>query len=141
MIVGSSRAAARAAFTLMELLVVVMILVILAGTGGVIYMRYLEQARDQTARVQLQTLTQVVDTYMIRYGSYPPNLASLTQPMADGSKPYLEPTALLDPWQREYQYANPGSHHPTTGKPDIWSQGANPGDANSVIGNWSGMGQ
>jgi general secretion pathway protein G len=141
MIVRTSRAAARAAFTLMEVLVVVMILVILAGTGGVIYMRYLEEARKDSARVQIQSLTQVAETYALRYTSYPPNLASLTQPMADGSKPYLEPSALVDPWGREYQYASPGSHHATTGKPDIWSQGPNPGDANSIIGNWSGTGQ
>ena len=45
-----TRAAARAAFTLMEMLVVVAILVVLAGAGGVIYMRYLEDARRDTAK-------------------------------------------------------------------------------------------
>jgi general secretion pathway protein G len=141
MIVRTSRATARAAFTLMEVLVVVMILVVLLGTGGVIYIRYLEESRKDAARMQIGSLTQVAETYLIKYGSYPPNLASLTQPMADGSKPYLEPSALLDPWGREYQYAAPGSHHTTTGKPDIWSQGPNPGDASSIIGNWSATGQ
>ncbi len=52
MIVRSTRAAARGAsragFTLMEVLVVVMILVVLAGTGGVIYMNYLTGAKEFT---------------------------------------------------------------------------------------------
>ena len=34
---------------------------------------------------------------------------------------------------------------PSTGKPDIWSQGPKPGDASGVIGNWGlvvqGVGQ
>jgi len=140
MIVRTSRSAARrmvrAGFTLMELLVVVAILVVLAGTGGVIYMNYLEGAREDVARAQVQELTQAAEAYKIRYGDYPQNLALLTQPASDG-KVYLEPHALLDPWQRPYNYAYPGAHHTTMQKPDIWSGGK---DGNVQIGNWSGAG-
>ena len=62
MIVRTSRVAARstfrAGFTLMELLVVVALLVVLAGTGGVIYMNYLEGAKEDVAKSQVQVLIQ-----------------------------------------------------------------------------------
>jgi general secretion pathway protein G len=131
-----TRAAARAAFTLMEMLVVVAILVVLAGAGGVIYMRYLEDARKDTAKAQCKILAEAAESYNIRYGSYPPSLESLTTQMQDGSKPYLENTALIDPWGRPYQYQAPGSHHPATGGPDVWSQGGNAADPNGMVGNW-----
>jgi general secretion pathway protein G len=130
------RAAARTAFTLMEMLVVVAILVVLAGTGGVIYMRYMEEARKDTARAQSRLLAETADTYQLKYGDYPPSLQSLTQPMQDGSRPFLEESALIDPWGRPYQYQVPGTHHQATGKPDVWSQGANVADPNGAVGNW-----
>ena len=129
----AARRMVRAGFTLMELLVVVALLVVLAGTGGVIYMNYLEGAKEDVARAQAQEISQAAEAYRVKYGDYPQNLAALTQPTPDG-KVYLEPSALLDPWQRPYQYVNPGSHHPSTNKPDIWSGGK---DGNAQFGNWS----
>lgn len=131
--------AARAGFTLLEVLVVVAILVVMAGTGGVIYMRYLDDAKKDRARMDVRTLAGAVEAYMIRYGEYPASLAALTQPTPDGGRPSLEVGALLDPWNRQYQYAAPGQHgdHPLTGKPDIWSDGPQPGNAAGVIGNWA----
>src|SRR4051812_17072355 len=99
-----SRAVVRVGFTLMEVLVVVAILVVLAGTGGVVYIRYLEDAKKDQARIQLQAPTTAVETYQVKNGDYPASLAALTQPQPDGSKPYLEPSALVDPWGRPYQY-------------------------------------
>jgi general secretion pathway protein G len=128
--------AVRAAFTLMEMLVVVAIIVVLAGAGGVIYMRHLDDAKKDTARSQCKILGQTASAYQLKYGDFPASLEALTQPTADGGKPFLEPSALIDPWGRPYQYANPGSHHPATGEPDVWSQGASMADPNGVIGNW-----
>jgi general secretion pathway protein G len=130
------RAAARSAFTLMEMLVVVAILVVLAGAGGVIYMRQLDDAKKDTAKAQCHLLAQTAEAYYTKYGDWPGSLASLTQPTADGGKPYLEPSALVDPWGREYQYQVPGQHHASTGKPDVWSQGGNLADPNGSVGNW-----
>jgi general secretion pathway protein G len=131
------RVLARAAFTLMEMLVVVAILVVLAGAGGMIYMRYLDDARKDTARTQCKTvLAQAAAAYQLKYGDFPASLETLTQPTSDGGKPFLETSALVDPWGRAYQYAVPGPHHPTTGEPDIWSQGGNLGDPAGTIGNW-----
>jgi len=138
MIVRTSRVAARstfrAGFTLMELLVVVALLVVLAGTGGVIYMNYLEGAKEDVAKSQVQVLTEAAQMYQIKTGSYPPDLNTLTQPTADGKAASLEVSALIDPWQRSYQYQYPGQHHPGQNKPDVWSTGH---DGNQQIGNWA----
>jgi len=130
------RAAARAAFTLMEMLVVVAILVVLAGAGGVIYMRALDDAKKDTAKTQCHALAEVAQRYQLKYGEFPPSLETLTQPTADGGKAYLETSALVDPWGRPYQFTAPGPHHAATGAPDVWSQGPNLADPNGMIGNW-----
>jgi len=132
----AGRRVARPGFTLMELLVVMAILVVLAGTGGLIYVSYLEGAREDAARTQVRILTDAAEAYRIKFGDYPDSLSTLTQPGPDG-RATLESSALIDPWQRPYQYAKVGSHHQSTGKPDIWSGGK---DGNLQIGNWSATG-
>jgi general secretion pathway protein G len=120
----------------MEMMVVVAILVVLAGVGGVIYQRYMDEARKSTAQSQSRILAETASAYQLKYGEYPASLDALIQPTADGGKPFLEASALIDPWGRAYQYAVPGPHHPSTGAPDVWSQGANLGDPNGAVGNW-----
>jgi general secretion pathway protein G len=136
MLIHERRVVARGGFTLLELLVVVAILVILAAAGGVIYMRHLETARKDIAKTQAKLISEAVKTYYVRNGSYPANLVVMTQPSPDGERPYLEASAILDPWSREYQYTVPGQHHPLTGDPDVFSLGPNPGDPNGIIGDW-----
>jgi general secretion pathway protein G len=137
MIVRTQRAAERGGFTLMEMLVVMAILVVLAGTAVPIYLRYLDEAKKDRARVDVKTLTEVVETYKLKWGDYPLALAVLAQPTQDGGLPYVEATSLLDPWGHEYQYNAHGSHNAHVGKPDIWSLGQRVNDPNGIIGNWS----
>src|SRR4051812_13478382 len=103
-------AAVRGGFTLMEMLVVVAILVVLAGAAVPIYMRYLDEARMDRARVDVKMIAQTCETYKLRHGEYPASLAVLVQPQPDGSQPYFEASALRDPWGHEYQYAPQGPH-------------------------------
>ena len=117
--VRSSRMATRAGFTLMEVMVVVAILVILAGTASVYYMKALDSAREDRARIGVQTLSTAAGLYQIKYGDYPQALQLLVNP-PDGGKPYAETSDLLDPWGREYHYRI-WSAPWRTGKPDIWS--------------------
>ena len=87
------------------------------------------------APVDVQMLTGAVQNYSVKYGDYPPSLASLLQP-PDGARPYIEQTILIDPWGREYHYQYPGQRNAASGKPDIWSDGPTVADAGGVIGNW-----
>ena len=57
---AQARAVARGAFTLMEVLVVVAILVVLAGVGGVVYIKYLDKAKEDAARTQIKVLDEAV---------------------------------------------------------------------------------
>ncbi len=123
--------AARAGFTLMEMLVVVAILVVLAGVGGYYYMKHLDEARVDAARLQCKVLTDACMAYKVKNGEFPPSLASLTQPGADGGTPYLEADALKTPWGGQYEYDQGGAHHGGL-KPDVWATGPN----GQQIGNW-----
>jgi general secretion pathway protein G len=134
----NQRRARRLAFSLMEVLVVVAIMVILALSGGVIYMRYLDDAKKDRARIDVETLSKAVEGYSLKHG-YPATLDILCQPTPDGGRPYLDPSALVDPWGQPYQYAYPGTHNAMNGKPDVWSLGPRIGDQNGIIGNWSIM--
>src|SRR6266852_3698043 len=109
MVVRSTRTAergtARAGFTLMEVMVVVAILVVLAGTGGVIYINVLEGAKEDVARTQVKSIEAAAEMYRLNVGDYPENLAVLTTQMPNGKAATLEASALFDPWGREYAYA------------------------------------
>ena len=132
-----SRGARRAGFTLMEVLVVVAILVVLAGVGGVIFLRVQEDAYRDAARLDVKSLTEACVAFQRRQGSLPQSLQQLVSP-PDGGRPYVDPNKLNDPWNRPYQYSMQ-SQHPTNvnqGWPDIWSQGPNPGNPNDIVGNW-----
>lgn len=133
------RAEARGGFTLMEMLVVVAILVVLAGAAVPIYMRYLDDAKKDRARLDVKTIATVVETYKVKYGDYPASLAELVQP-PDGAQPYIDATSLIDPWGREYQYAPQGPNNAHLGRPDVWSLGPRLNDPTGIIGNW-GTGQ
>jgi general secretion pathway protein G len=131
--VPHSRNAARAAFTLLEVLIVVAILVVLAGVGGVTYMKFLEEAKEDTAFSQIKNLEKVAQSVQIRQGNFPQTLAELTQPSADGGQPALEAEAIRDPWGKEYAYDAAGGHNGGR-KPDI----STTTPTGKVIGNWPG---
>jgi general secretion pathway protein G len=128
----SFRSARRAAFTIVEVLIVVAILVVLAGVGGITYMKYLEDSKKDRARIDIKSLSTAVEAFQIKHGEPPGNLAVLTQPDSDGSRPALSSADVLrDPWGGMYQY-DPAGGRNNGAKPDIWTQSPD----GIVIGNW-----
>lgn len=123
----------RDAFTLMEVLVVVAILVVLAGIGiGVFY--YLDTAKDRVAQVQIRNLETAISAWSISHeGQLPESLSVLTEPENDKPAP-LSVQQLMDPWNRPYVY-DANTRNPRTHKPLIYSGGANPG-VSTPIRNW-----
>ncbi len=107
---SAERFLARAAFTLMEMLIVVAIIVALAGIGGYYLLGALSQSKEGTAKAQAVTLYQAVQSYATQHGGqYPQSLEELAQPDPLTNRPYLEKReALMDPWGRPYQY-NPSA--------------------------------
>jgi general secretion pathway protein G len=104
---ASHRATRRAAFTLLEVLVVVAILVILAGVGVVATTRYLEDARKSRAQLQCKSLVTAIEAYYSNPQSgnqYPENLQQLLVPPFGGTS-FLKngEEDLIDPWGKQYQ--------------------------------------
>jgi general secretion pathway protein G len=133
MVERSHRGEVRGGFTLMEILVVVAIIVMLAAAAAPIIIGRLDEAKRSRALLDCKTWSEQCKAYYIKYGNYPPDLNTLCQPQADGSRPFMEARNLVDPWGRPFQYAYPGQHNQVADLPDIWSLGKN---GNEQIGNW-----
>ncbi len=82
--------AGREAFTLVEILVVVAIMVILASVGTVATLNQLSRARDKQTLLRMAAASQACKAYATDHDSqWPQSLNELVQP-SDGGKPYLE---------------------------------------------------
>ena len=128
----ASRVAARSAFTLLEVLIVVAILVVLASVSSIFVFRYLDDAKIGAAKTSAAAISRAIEAYEIKFGSQPESLQQLIQP-PDGGKPFIEggQEALVDPWGRQFQYDASGPRHGGQ-KPDVFTldpQG-------QPIGNW-----
>ncbi len=104
----------RRGFSLVELMIVVVIIGLLAGTVTLYVPAYLTQAKQSAARHEIATIVQALETFYATYGRYPTNdegLAVLTQPTEKIAEPLLQglPT---DPWGKPYQYNCPGKTKP-----------------------------
>jgi general secretion pathway protein G len=125
------RGGRRSAFTLMEVLVVVAILVVLAGVGVPLYLRYLEDSKKDIAKTTASQLGQACVTFHVKYQRLPESLQELVQP-PDGGKPYVEPKMLQDPWGKPFQYQPEGPNNGALGKPDVFTVAPD----GTQIGNW-----
>lgn len=125
----------RSAFTLMEILVVVAIIVLLAAIATPYFMGRFEDAKKSRALVDCKTLAETAETFKLKYGDAPQALAQLTQPGADGTAPFIEAKFLIDPWGHEYQYTPIGTHNALQ-KPEVWSMGPSMQNTAGVIGSW-----
>jgi general secretion pathway protein G len=92
----------RAAFTLMEVLIVVAIIVILASLGGFLLIDQYETSKVGTAEAKIHTIEQAVETYYLRTGDYPADLSQLV------GTALKKPQDIIDPWGNQYQYAVDG---------------------------------
>jgi len=124
----------RAAFTLMEMLIVVAIIVILAGTGGFYLMGALGDAQKDLAQTKAKaTLTNACQQYKLRHnGQYPDSLETLLVKDAKGDACLEDRDALMDPWGVPFMYDKAGPRN-NGRKPDIWTKGPDGVD----IGNWA----
>lgn len=98
-----SRMNRRSAFTLLEVLVVVAILVVLASVASIYVFRYLDDAKKDSAKLKAAAIQKAVKAYIIKYDSVPPNTMALINP-GQGEKPFLEggADAIKTPWGGEF---------------------------------------
>lgn len=111
----------RSAFTLMEVLLVLAILVILGGMVGVMYQNVQLNANKRAAKVQIDALQHAIKLYQLSAQSYPGKLEDLmSNPGMDDATwggPYIEKIPV-DPWQNPYVFSVQDG-----GKPVISSNG------------------
>ncbi len=114
-------------FTLVELLVVLIILGLIAAFAAPRVIKFVGGAKTDSARIQIERLSGVLDLYRLQIGRFPSEndgLNALMEAPADAPNwdgPYLKKAdALNDPWDRPYFYRFPGEH----GDYDLYTLGA-----------------
>jgi general secretion pathway protein G len=112
---GSLRRRAAAGFTLVELLVVLAILGLLVGIAVPQLFKYFSRAKEDAARIQLQTIASGLDLFLLDLGRYPTDQEGLkalvaAPPSLDRwAGPYVSQRSILnDPWGHPYVYHVPG---------------------------------
>jgi general secretion pathway protein G len=100
----------RAAFTLLEILVVVAIIVMLAGVGGYYLLQRYEEAKISTAKIEARGLAQQCETFKLNNGDYPSSIEQLAQQQPNGGAPMVPADKIMDPWGKPYQVTSDGLH-------------------------------
>lgn len=114
---NANRASRARAFTLIELLLVLVILGILAAIVVPKFAGRTEQARMTAAESQISTFGTALDAYEVDMGSYPKGKSGLNdlviapRDAQSWKGPYMKNDIPLDPWGNPYIYEYPGKHH------------------------------
>jgi general secretion pathway protein G len=131
----------REAFTLIEVMLVLFILMVMAGIGIGAFRTYQKQANIREAKIFVSGMNTPLELYSQDHGSYPSTLEALLSPAegvdpSKGSWPYIAKTAVKpDPWGSPYQYVCPGQQNPD--EYDLWSLGPDRiSGTDDDIGNW-----
>ena len=121
----------RRAFSLIEIMIVVVIIGLLAGIVTYATKEYLDRAKRQRARADIAVLAGAVDSFYLDKGRYPDNQEGLKVLV-----PGFIKSLPNDPWGRPYQYLNPGLKSDV----DVFTYGADgaPGGTgvDADIGSW-----
>ena len=105
----------EAGFTLVELLVVLVILVLIASIVGPRVINYLGSSRTKVATAQIESLVTALELFRIDVGRYPTSAEGLDALVNQAGNipgwmgPYLaKPELPADPWGRPYIYETGG---------------------------------
>ena len=131
------------AFSILELLLVLVILGILAGIVGVRFAGQSGKAKVTAAKTQLENLKTALTTYNIHITEFPTTQQGLEalseQPNGvedtDWDGPYLDERIVNDPWGNPWVYTYPGTHNNDYDLYSYGPDGKQGGDDD--IKNWS----
>jgi len=133
------------AFTMIEIMLVVVIITILAAMVIPNLTGRGKQARVSAAQADIEAnLSTTLDMYELDNGTYPTSEQGLkalvikpnSSPVPNNwSGPYLKKKKIpLDPWRRDYEYISPGVHN--TDSYDLFSLGGDGIESDDDIVNW-----
>jgi general secretion pathway protein G len=131
----------RRAFTLIELLLVLVILGVLALVVVPKFAGRSEEARKTAARTDISMLEGQIDIFEQDCGRFPSNdeaLSALVSQPPNAPKwkgPYIKRGVPKDPWGNEYVYRYPGTHN--VNSYDLYSMGPDGREGNDDIDNWT----
>jgi general secretion pathway protein G len=140
----SSRYSRQRAFTMIEIMVVVIVIAILAAIIMPQFLGTTDDAKVATAKANVAELANALQRFYLTMDRYPTTEEGLkvllAAPTGEESKwrgPYVDKIPI-DPWGDPFQYRSPGVHQTATF--DVWSRGADKADGgegkNADIGNW-----
>jgi general secretion pathway protein G len=109
-----NRQIARRAFTLMEILIVVAIIVVLAGVGAFYFIPRLDESKMSTAEVKAKTLAEAAKVYYVKHSTWPNDISLLVQ------EGIVKPDAIMDPWNQQYVIDTQGTMNNGL-EPDIYT--------------------
>lgn len=107
-----STRASRAAFSLVEVMLVIVIIALLAGAVSINVRGYLIKAKQNRARQDIGVIKNALTTFWTTYNRYPTSeegLAILAKPSEKLPEPPLS-AVPVDPWGNPYQYICPGAN-------------------------------
>jgi general secretion pathway protein G len=140
----ASAPAARqfAAFTLIELLIVITIIAILAGLTLAAMGGLNQRAARDRARGEVAAIVNAIQSFQVQNGSFPTNMgANIVYTNLSGflGSARFDTNAagqILDPYGSPYLYRTSGTGFKNLASFDVYSQGASTTDTNDDIGNW-----
>lgn len=138
----NDRCLSRRAFTLIELLLVLVILAVLASLVVPRFAGRSEQAKTTAANTDVASIATALRIFEVDCSRYPTTEeglgALLSQPanVSGWKSPYLERGLPKDPWGKAYVYRCPGEHN--LNGYDLYSYGPDGQDGGGDdIDNWS----
>lgn len=104
----------RQAFSLVEIMVVIVIIGLLAGVVTLSVRSYLIASKQNIARMEMAKMVQALESFYAAFDRYPTNEEGL-QALLEKTDAY--PEGLLtfipdDPWGKPYEYTSPGTEQP-----------------------------
>jgi len=129
-----------AAFTLIEVLLVLIILVILGSLAANIFTGTQDKANVKSTIIQIGFIEDAIDRYRLEMNRYPEKLEDLWEEPSDADEAQKWGSAYMeevteDNWGNAYEYLPEGEKNPD--KYDLWSNGPDGEDGTEDdIGNW-----
>ncbi len=106
------------AFTLIELLLVLVILAVLGSVVVPKFTKRSQQAKETAAKTDIRTISSCINTFELDTGRFPTNTEGIealvdepSNTKDDWKGPYLERGVPVDPWGKEYYYRQPGQYN------------------------------